>query len=396
MVETQYKTVVRGWMSDAGGEFKSKAFISMLTERGIKILQSIPHAHQQIGRAERIIQTLMEKAESMRLQACLPQSWWEFALDHATHVYNRTPICRLSWCTPSEWLSGNRPSVDHLQVLGCGAYVFIPAEVRTNKLAPKSELMTYLGSHPGGKGWIFMRGPNNVIFSAAQAIFDESIFLKCPKSLVQVPNTRLQSSAPKPQKCAGENCHCPLPFEDEIESYPEHPVPSGSKGKAPEPAGREIAHKGRGWKTGDEVPSGPPVVPIPAPPQQHPEQRRPQERRRSGRVPKPLIKPDNVYGSKTPVEIEKDINKQRDWKRIVGEESSRLQRGSIPGPSRQPPLEPLLEEEGSESEDKVEESLDPFGNEELLTVNRLCREGGVAFQHFLVSKAIVRATLARS
>jgi len=32
MVETQYKTVVRGWMSDAGGEFKSKAFINMLTE----------------------------------------------------------------------------------------------------------------------------------------------------------------------------------------------------------------------------------------------------------------------------------------------------------------------------------------------------------------------------
>jgi len=107
MVETQYKTVVRGWMSDAGGEFKSKAFISMLTERGIKILQSILHAHQQNGRAERIIRTLMEKAESMRLRACLPQSWWEFALDHATHIYNRTPIRCLSWCTPSEWLSGN-------------------------------------------------------------------------------------------------------------------------------------------------------------------------------------------------------------------------------------------------------------------------------------------------
>jgi len=234
-----------------------------------------------------------------------------------------------------------------------------------------------------------MCGPNNVIFSAAQAIFDESIFPKCPKSLVRVPNTRLQSPAPKPQKCAGENCHCPLPFEDETESYPEHPVPSGSKGKAPEPAGREISCKGWGWKTGDEVPSGPPVVPIPAPPQQHPEQQRPQELHRSGRVPKPLIKPDNVYGSKTPVEIEKDISKQRDWKRIVGEESSRPQRGSIPGPSRQPPPKPLLEEEGSESGDEVEESLDPSDNEESLTVNRLCREGGVAFQHFLVSKAII-------
>ena len=114
------------------------------------------------------------------LQACLPPSWWEFALDHATHVYNRTPMKRLEWRTPSEWLTGIRPSIDHLRVLGCAAYVFIPAEVRTNKLSPKSELMTYLGTAPGGKGWIFMRTPNNIVFTAAQAIFDESMFPKCP------------------------------------------------------------------------------------------------------------------------------------------------------------------------------------------------------------------------
>jgi len=194
---------------------------------------------------------------------------------------------------------------------------------------------------------------------------------------------------PKLQRCAGENCQCPLPLENETESYPEHPAPSGSKGKAPEPLGREVAHKGWGWKTGDEVPSGPPIIPIPEPPQQRPEQQHPQEPRWSGRVPKPLIKPDNIYGSKTPIEIEKDISKQRDWKRIVGEESSRPQQGGIPGHSCQSPPEPLLEEEGSESEDEVEVSLDPSDNEDLLTVNRLCWEGGVAFQHFLVSKAII-------
>ena len=88
MAETQYQVRIAGVMSDAGGEFKSNAFIEMLKDRGIKILQSIPHVHQQNGRAERLIRTLMEKAESIRLQACLPQSWWEFALDHATHVYN--------------------------------------------------------------------------------------------------------------------------------------------------------------------------------------------------------------------------------------------------------------------------------------------------------------------
>src|SRR5258708_26796875 len=121
----------------------------MLKDRGIEILQSIPYAHQQNGRAERIIRTLMEKAESMCLQAYIPQSWWEFLVEHATHVYNRTPLRRHNWQTPYQLLYGDKPSVEHLKIFGCGAYVFIPAEVRKNKLAPRSEIMTYLGNAPG-------------------------------------------------------------------------------------------------------------------------------------------------------------------------------------------------------------------------------------------------------
>ena len=91
----------------------------------------------------------MEKAESMRFQSCIPQSWWEFSVEHATHVYNQTPLHRHNWQTPYQLLYGEKLSVDHLRIFGCGAYVFIPAEIRANKLAPKSELMTYLGNAPG-------------------------------------------------------------------------------------------------------------------------------------------------------------------------------------------------------------------------------------------------------
>jgi transposase InsO family protein len=104
-------------------------FTKMLKDRGIEILQSIPYAHQQNGRAERIIRTLMDKAESIRQQACIPPSWWEFAVDHATHIYNRTPLRHHNWQTPYQLLYGEIPSIDHLRVFGCGAYVYIPAEV---------------------------------------------------------------------------------------------------------------------------------------------------------------------------------------------------------------------------------------------------------------------------
>ena len=41
----------------------------------------------------------MDKAQAMRIDACLPQSWWEFAVNTATHLYHHTPVCHLEWQT---------------------------------------------------------------------------------------------------------------------------------------------------------------------------------------------------------------------------------------------------------------------------------------------------------
>ena len=136
--------------------------------------------HQQNGHAERFICTVMDKAQAMCLDACLPQNWWEFVVDCATHVYNHTPIQHHDWKTPFENLKHMKPDVTHLHVFGCGAYVFLLEELRVNKLNPKSELMTFLGYPQGTKGYLFMRGPNNVLFMAVQTLFDEALFPKYP------------------------------------------------------------------------------------------------------------------------------------------------------------------------------------------------------------------------
>ena len=121
---------------------------------------------QQNGRAECLNWMLMEKAQALRFGACLPQNWWEFAVKHAVHLYNRTPVKCLVWQTPYEVLNKQKPDISHLRVFGCGAYVFIPEDVRTNKLAPRAEMMTFLGYTSGVKGFKFMRKPNNVIFQS--------------------------------------------------------------------------------------------------------------------------------------------------------------------------------------------------------------------------------------
>jgi transposase InsO family protein len=65
MIQNQFGTIPKEWMSDAGGEYKSNEFIRTLKGKGIKIFQSTPHTPQQNGRAERLNRTIMDKSEAM-------------------------------------------------------------------------------------------------------------------------------------------------------------------------------------------------------------------------------------------------------------------------------------------------------------------------------------------
>ncbi|KAF8657292.1 hypothetical protein AX16_002255 [Volvariella volvacea WC 439] len=74
-VETQHNAKIKCWRSDAGGEFKSVKLDEELKSHGIIIEQSAPYTPQQNGHAERFNHTIMDKAQTLRFQACLPESW---------------------------------------------------------------------------------------------------------------------------------------------------------------------------------------------------------------------------------------------------------------------------------------------------------------------------------
>ena len=131
--------------------------------------------HQQNEHAEHLNRTLIEKekAQALHFTACLLQNWWKFCVEYVVHVYNQTSMHHHNWQTPFEVLKRDKPNVSHLRVMGCGAYIFIPEEVRVNKLTPRAELMTFLGYTNRTKGFHFIRSPDNVIFQATTALFDE-------------------------------------------------------------------------------------------------------------------------------------------------------------------------------------------------------------------------------
>ena len=81
-----------------------------------------------------------------------------------------------------------------------------------------------------------MRSPNNILFTAAQATFDEAFFPRCPKA-VRRPTTRLQTPAPPPNQCSKDGtCHCSPPGNEEedeerFKTPPQSPPPFTRKGK---------------------------------------------------------------------------------------------------------------------------------------------------------------------
>src|SRR6266404_4929893 len=288
-------------MSDASGEYKSDAFLRTLKDYGITVLQSVPYVSQQNGRAERFMHTIMDKAQAMCLEACLPQNQWEFVVAHATHCYNRTPMSCLKWCTPYELLNNEVPDISHLRVFGCGAYVHIPEAHCLNKLSPKSELMIYLGRPSGMKGDAFMR-KSFVVFYSDTALFDEAMYPSCGS--VRPKRTTRIDEPPSNQPDLSDDITIPGDSDDPP------PEPKQER-RAPQPDGV------------DEVPLEEPIEQHAPPDEPEPVPKPgelPAQPRRSGRIRRPPTRPDNVYGDKHPTKITKDIEWTHNWKHLVGDQ----------------------------------------------------------------------------
>ena len=58
-----FNRTIKEWMSDAGSEYKSDAFMKSLKDASITVLQGAPHKPQQNGCAERFMHTIMDRAQ---------------------------------------------------------------------------------------------------------------------------------------------------------------------------------------------------------------------------------------------------------------------------------------------------------------------------------------------
>jgi hypothetical protein len=116
--------------------------------------------------------TLMEKARSMLSGAGLGQEFWAEAVSTTCYLVNQSPSSALDDTTPHEVWSGKKPSLQHLRVFGCDAYVHVPKENRS-KLDNKAGKCIFIGYKDGVKGYKLWNPETKKIVYIRDVVFRE-------------------------------------------------------------------------------------------------------------------------------------------------------------------------------------------------------------------------------
>ena len=128
LVENQTEKKIKVPRTDNSGEFCSKEFEEFCKKCGIARQKTTTYTPQQNRVAERMNKMLMERARSMLSGARLGEEFWVEAVETTCYLVNISPSSVLEDKTPQEVWTGTKPSLSHLRVFGCDAYVHVPKE----------------------------------------------------------------------------------------------------------------------------------------------------------------------------------------------------------------------------------------------------------------------------
>jgi hypothetical protein len=144
-----------------------------LREQGIVIEPSAPYTPAQNGHAESHGRTLATKARALRLASRLPHDLWPEIVRTAVYLMNRTPTRKLNWKTPFEAVTGNKPSLRHLHIIGSKAYWLMHNIPRKKKLNARASI-GYLVGYDSTNIWRIWNPRNGYkIIRTRDVYFDE-------------------------------------------------------------------------------------------------------------------------------------------------------------------------------------------------------------------------------
>lgn len=163
------------FQSDNGGEYMSNDVKAYFEMQGIQHRTTVPYNPQSNGIAERLNRTIMETAESMRIQANLPRQFWSFFVFHAVYLLNRRPHAALTGKTPFEAFWGRKPRLSHLRIAGCDAWVLNPV-VKRKAQDQHARRGIFVGYSPTQKAYRVWDPVKKSIMISQHVLFNETSF----------------------------------------------------------------------------------------------------------------------------------------------------------------------------------------------------------------------------
>ncbi|KAL8528512.1 hypothetical protein ACS0TY_006083 [Phlomoides rotata] len=127
----------------------------------------------------------------------LPKSFWGYALETVTHILNLVPSKSIPK-TPTELWTGRKPSLRHIRIWGCPAYML---DKEADKLEPHSELRFFIGYPRGTKGGLFYSPKDQKIVVSTHSRFLEDDYMsnRQPKSEITLDEMRGPTPIPSVQ-----------------------------------------------------------------------------------------------------------------------------------------------------------------------------------------------------
>ena len=168
---------------DRGREFLNEAMKEFCAGRGIRIEPTVGYHPEGNSMAERSMRTISERGDAMRHEMDLPAAYWEFANATAAYLRNRGVVKDMTK-SPWELWRNQKPKARHLRVFGCPAWVLIPEEKRTTKLAKRAWQGVFVGyKEETDKIYLVWNPTDKKVHEVRFVDFDESKYMKVKSAI---------------------------------------------------------------------------------------------------------------------------------------------------------------------------------------------------------------------
>ena len=181
----QYQLRIRVWKHD-GEQSIGGQYDRYIADGGYQVEESTPQTQEQNGVSERSGQMLILRATLLRFIADLPRWLWPELFKTAGYLLNRSPTRSLNWKSPlqclQEWLDypDSKPSLAHLQPIGCKVFSLIKNRMRLDKLEPRAHIGYLIGYDSTNIFRVYLPF-NNTVISTRDVTFDPSQLFKDSK-----------------------------------------------------------------------------------------------------------------------------------------------------------------------------------------------------------------------